>query len=265
MEELFFTNLTAAQWLDGLRIAAISVGILIVFYFLANILQRFVINRLLQRLPDPLLSNFLTVLLRLFILLIGLLVVFKVLGLTGVVSGILAGAGISAFVVGFALKDIGENFLAGILLAFKRPFRLGDVVDIDGLRGKVLVLNMRDTQIKTIEGKDVFIPNALIIKKPLTNFTIDGFLRYDFMVSIPQGIDYPATLHLIKTAVDSVPGVLKERKETQVWVADPGEATLQVQVEFWVDTFAAGRGDVHIKSDVIIATMEALRQAGLAR
>ncbi|HAZ24509.1 MAG TPA: mechanosensitive ion channel protein MscS, partial [Algoriphagus sp.] len=100
------------------------------------------------------------------------------------VSGLLAGAGITAFVIGFALKDIGENFLAGILLAFKRPFKVGDTVDINGIRGVVLNLNLRDTQIKTPDGKDVFIPNATIIKNPLVNFTIDGFLRYDFIVGL---------------------------------------------------------------------------------
>jgi small-conductance mechanosensitive channel len=106
------------------------------------------------------------------------MVVFRFVGLTGVVSGLLAGAGISAFIIGFALKDIGENFLAGILLAFKRPFRVGDLVDIGGIRGTVLILNLRDTQIKTPDGKDVFIPNANIIKNPLVNFTIDGFISF---------------------------------------------------------------------------------------
>ena len=87
----------------------------------------------------------------------------------------LAGAGISAFIIGFALKDIGENFLAGIILAFKRPFRVGDIVDINGLKGKVLTLNLRDTQIKTGDGKDVFIPNAVIIKNPLSILPSMGF------------------------------------------------------------------------------------------
>jgi small-conductance mechanosensitive channel len=102
---------------------------------------------------DPLLANFLSVIFRLLVILVGFLVVFRFVGLTGVVSGLLSGAGISAFIIGFALKDIGENFLAGILLAFKRPFRVGDLVDIGGIRGTVLTLNLCDTQFKLPTGR----------------------------------------------------------------------------------------------------------------
>ena len=143
-----------------LKTIGLSLAILLAFYFLANVLQKFLRKRLLVRMDDPLLANFLSVVFRLIIILLGFLLVFRIIGLTGLVSGLLAGAGITAFVIGFALKDIGENFLAGILLAFKRPFKVGDTVDINGIRGVVLNLNLRDTQIKTPDGKDVFIPNA---------------------------------------------------------------------------------------------------------
>ncbi|GEM_PF-2160817 len=75
---------------------------------------------------------------------------------------------------------IGENFLVGILLSFKRLFRIGDVVDINGIKGQMLTLNLRDTHTKTVDAKDVFIPNVTVVKNPLVNFSIGGFLRYDF-------------------------------------------------------------------------------------
>ena len=62
----------------------------------------------------------------------------RILGLTGIAGSLLAGAGIGAFILGFAFKDLGENFLAGMMLAFKWPFDTGDLVEINGFKGPVL-------------------------------------------------------------------------------------------------------------------------------
>lgn len=245
-----------------LKILGISLAILILFYFLANFLQKALKRRLLSRMDDPLLANFLSVIFRLIIILAGFMVVFRFVGLTGVVSGLLAGAGISAFVIGFALKDIGENFLAGILLAFKRPFRVGDVVNIDGMSGTVLTLNLRDTQIKTGDGKDVFIPNAQIIKNPLVNFTIDGFLRYDFIIGLDYGSDYRGAMKVILEAIRGVKGVLNNQKKPNVWISDLAESTLNLQVTFWVDTFDRELGDMEVKTNAIVQVLEELEKAG---
>jgi len=245
-----------------LKILGISLGILILFYFLANFFQKALKRRLLSKMDDPLLANFLSVIFRLIIILAGFMVVFRFVGLTGVVSGLLAGAGISAFVIGFALKDIGENFLAGILLAFKRPFRVGDIVNIDGVSGTVLTLNLRDTQIKTGDGKDVFIPNAQIIKSPLINYTIDGFLRYDFIIGLDYGSDYKGAMKVILEAISGVKGVLNNQKKPNVWISDLAESTLNLQVTFWVDTFDREIGDMEVKTNAIVQVLEELEKAG---
>jgi small-conductance mechanosensitive channel len=211
---------------------------------------------------DDLLANFLAGIFKSIVILIGLLVVFRIIGLTGVISGMLAGAGISAFIIGFALKDIGENFLAGILLAFKRPFRVGDLVDIGGIRGTVLILNLRDTQIKTPDGKDVFIPNANIIKNPLVNFTIDGFLRYDFIVGLDYGSDYRGALNIIMEVIAEVEGVLTDTKKPNAWVLELSESTLNIQVAFWVNTFDRKVSDLEVRTNAIISVLTALEKAG---
>lgn len=250
---------TLKNWLI---IAGVALAIFLLFVFFARKSKKFLRIRLVKRMDDDLLANFLAGIFSTLIILIGLLVVFRVIGLTGVVSGLLAGAGISAFIIGFALKDIGENFLAGIILAFKRPFRVGDFVDLNGMRGKVLTLNLRDTQIKSADGKDIFIPNGLILKSPLVNFTIDGYLRYDFMIGLDYGSDYQKAVDLIKSTLMEVPGVLDDTKEPQVWVVEVGESTLNIQATFWVDTFARTISDAVIKSTAIIEVLTTLEKAG---
>lgn len=181
---------------------------------------------------DPLLANFLATIAKALVILVGLLLIFQIISLTGVVSSLLTGAGISAFIRGFALKDIAENFLSGILLAFKRPFKIEDIIDINEIRGQVLQLNLRNTQIKTLDGKDVFIPNSALIKNPLINFTIDGYLRYAFMVGLDYGSDYVAAMKIIEKALQGVPGILEEKKKITVRVNELAESTLNIEINF---------------------------------
>jgi small conductance mechanosensitive channel len=129
-----------------------------------------------------LLSNFLANTLFFFFVTLGVVTSLGILGFSGTVTKILAGAGISGFIIGFAFKDIGENFLAGILLAFKRPFSIGDTIETNGLTGTVYDFKLRETLIKTSDGIDAFIPNSIIIKNILKNHTLDHLLRKEFVV-----------------------------------------------------------------------------------
>ncbi|MDN3688351.1 mechanosensitive ion channel family protein [Cyclobacterium jeungdonense] len=240
----------------------IGLVILVFFIYLSRWIKKLVRNRLDKRTEDSLLSSFIAGSIRLVILLFGITLVLRFLGLTGIVSGILAGAGITAFIIGFALKDIGENFLAGILLAFKRPFKIGDLVEIQGLSGKVRALNLRDTQIKTLDGKDVFLPNASIIKSPLINYTIDGYLSYGFTVGLGYGCDYRKAQELIIHTLKGVAGVLSGQKESSALVTDMGDSHLLVRVTYWVNTYNKKYPDVLVRSQAILAVLEALEDAG---
>lgn len=240
----------------------IGLVVLVFFIYLSRWIKKLVRNRLDKRTEDSLLSNFIAGSIRLVILLFGIILVLRFLGLTGMVSGILAGAGITAFIIGFALKDIGENFLAGILLAFKRPFKIGDMVEIQGLSGKVRALNLRDTQIKTLDGKDVFLPNASIIKSPLINYTIDGYLSYSFKLGLGYGSDYRKALELILTNLKGVPGILAGQKGPAAFVTEMGDSNLQVQVTYWVNTYNKKHADLQVRSQAILAVLEALEEAG---
>jgi small-conductance mechanosensitive channel len=88
------------------------------------------------------------------------------LGLNAFTYRVLAGAGLLTFVIGFALKDIGENFLAGIILAFRSPFKLNDLIEVNNIVGFVKDINIREALIKTPDGKDVFLPNSIILNQP---------------------------------------------------------------------------------------------------
>ncbi|MBS9523042.1 mechanosensitive ion channel [Litoribacter alkaliphilus] len=230
----------------------IALVLLVVFWYISYYVKRLSTSRLQKNMNDSLLASFFARLIGSLIFILGLLFVLRFWGLTGMVGSILAGAGITAFVIGFALKDIGENFLAGILLAFKRPFRIGDTIEIVGVQGRVVALNLRDTQIKTFDGKDVYMPNGTIVKSPLTNFTIDGFLRHGFDIKIPAKSDYDALLKQIEIEVNRVEGVLKGRRKTSIQVKDISGGTVVITILFWVDTFTKRVPATHVKNKVML-------------
>jgi len=252
------------QYYDGLVAITpkllMALFIIFVTWFLARLLRRLTDRKLKKQMQDPLLAEFLATMARAIILIFGFLLAFRILGFSGITASILAGAGITAFVIGFALRDIGENFLAGILMAFKRPFRVGDFVESGPIRGRVVALNIRDTQLKTTDGKDVYIPNAIIIKNPLINYTIDGYLRFDFVVKLRAGTDYNKALEIIKESVYKAEGIIKKRRHPSVNISGLSPDKVDVTVSFWIDTFTVKETSDKILSNVILSVQQALEQ-----
>lgn len=210
-----------------------------------------IVDRLTERQwRDNILSGFLAQGLKWFIYLFGIVSALNIIGFTGIASTLFAGAGVSAIVFGFAFKDIGENFLAGIMLALKSPFEIGDIIEIAGDKGTVRDLDLRMTHLRNAEGKDIYVPNSTIVKNTLINYTKDGFLRINFTVGIAPECDIDKTRHLILDYLDTNTEVLKNPSFAVV-VQDLGEFTTDIQVLFWVDILAIKNlPDVYLGNNV---------------
>lgn len=253
----YYDNIVAL--LPKLGIALI---VFIALLFAASAAQRLTKRRLTARMDDLLLAKFIARLTSNAIIILAIMMVLKIIGLGNLATGILSTAGLGAFIIGFAFKDIGENFLAGVVLAFKRPFRIGDTVELNGHAGVVVTLNLRDTQIKTFDGKDIFIPNALVVKNPVVNYTIDGFLRLDFTIGLDYGSNIGQAIQVILDTVNRVPGTLKDGKAPSVAIGQLAPSTLNLKVFFWIDTFDKNISGNKLKNEAIEKTLEALGQAG---
>src|SRR5580765_4554260 len=190
--------------------------ILVIAIFIAQRIKKFSRNHFQKSAKDPLLSQFLSEIVRFSVIIIGVSIVLGIAGLSGAASKVLAGAGITAFILGFAFKDIGENFLAGIILAFKRPFHVGDVVESNGMKGKVTGMTLRETSLKTFDGKDVFMPNSMILNTPLINYTVDVFNRIDFTIAISASSDVQKAIEIIKKILNEKKEILLEEKMPEV-------------------------------------------------
>jgi len=234
--------------------------VIVIVWFIASRVKLFADTRLRRRMDDPLLATFIANLLKALLIIAGLFLMFRIIGLTTIASSMLAGAGIGAFVIGFALKDIGENFLAGILLAFKRPFTVGDIVESNGVKGKVISLNLRDTQIKS-DGKDIFIPNALLIKNTLINYNRGGYLLQEFAIGLEYGSDYRRAIVIVKEVIEKQEEIDIDGYENIVVISGVIGTAAQLNVRYWVktdDQITDGR----IRSEVLIKTLDALHHNG---
>lgn len=235
-------------------------------FVLSNFIQGRIRMRLAKKSPNHVTANFTSRMIGFAMKLVVLLTTLYLLGLNSFTNKLLAGAGLLTFVIGFALKDIGENFLAGIILAFKSPFRLDDLIEVNGIIGHVKDISIRETLIKTPDGKDVFIPNGIILKNPLHNFTLDGFLRYEFTVGIAYENDPTEAMKIILETVNSEEGILKDNKKPNISISELATNTINIKVMFWIDTFKTTKRSVHnsVRSQVMNDVLAALIAKGFS-
>lgn len=233
---------------------------LIAGFIISNFVQRRLRIRLMHKSPNRITAHFTSQIIGFVLKAIVIFSTLYLLELSSFTNKLLAGAGLLTFVIGFALKDIGENFLAGIILAFKSPFRLDDLIEVNGIIGHVKDISIRETLIKTPDGKDLFLPNAIILKNPLFNYTLDGFLRYEFDVGIAYENNPTEAIKLILETVKNVEGVLKGDKKPTVTINELATNSITINIQFWVDTFSSTKRSVHktIRSQVINDTLAAL-------
>lgn len=220
--------------------------ILLLGFWIANFIKTFTQKHIKTRVENTLSGLFIAQILSIVIKLFVTILFLDLIGFQDITTKILAGAGIVTFVIGFAFKDIGENFLAGMLLAFKSPFKENDLIETENLIGYVKELRIRETVIKTTDGKDVFIPNSQILKTPLINYTIDGFLRNDFIIGIDYGSNLDEAIALIIDTVSKVDGVLIQDKKPSVIIDEFAASTINLKIFFWLDTFKSASKSYHL-------------------
>jgi small-conductance mechanosensitive channel len=193
--------------------------------------------------------------------LLGVMVGLNLVGLQELAAGLLAGGGVTAIVLGFAFREIGENVLAGVLLAFSRPFEVGDLIQSEDMQGVVRGIELRHTHIRSSDGQDIFIPNAQVITKPLINYTKDGLRRPSFTIGIDYADDARGAVDLLLSATAECRGVLADPKPA-VRIANLGAQSVELEVAFWVDTFKDGVNLLTIRTDVMECCRLSLAEAG---
>ncbi len=142
------------------------------------------------------------------IILLGFLVAFSVVAPSFQASDLIKVLGIGGVAIGFAFQNILQNFLAGLLLLWAEPFRIGDEIKLDNFEGTVEEIQTRATFIKTYDGKRVVIPNADLFTHSVTVNTALDIRRWDYDLQLKSITNLNETRSLIVQIVSKVPGVL---------------------------------------------------------
>jgi len=233
--------------------------LLLLFIFIGLFIRRLIENRLKKKVQDRILLVFIGRAVLLIFSIIGIVVFLKQVGLGNAAGGLLAGAGVSALILGFAFKDLGENFLAGFFLAFSRPFSGGDIIEINSLVGKVKEMTLRNTHIRTFDGRDIYVPNALLIKNPLTNYTKDGLMRHEFVIGMDYNINITEATKLILNTLKTQENITSIKGlEPFVAIEKFASSTINLKIFFWINTHDFLGSIYGLKSKVMQEVLEAL-------
>jgi hypothetical protein len=121
------------------------------------------------RTRNPFLQSLIRRLVQAIVVLSGIMLALDLLGATRLVTAMVGTAGLAGLALGFAFKDIMENYLAGTIMAFRQPFAKNDHIRVGEFEGKLVRLTPRETILMTLDGNNVRLPNALILRSPMLN------------------------------------------------------------------------------------------------
>ncbi len=169
--------------------------------------------------------------------------------------------GLGSVAIGFAFKDTFENFLAGILILLREPFRIDDHVECEGAEGQVEAITIRDTHIRQTDGQLVVVPNAQLFHNAVTVRTDKAYRRTAIVVGVAYGEDVDAARDVIADAVRAVDMVRDDVRDIQVFAKAFGASSIDFEVTWWTGSAPV---DIRASRDKVVAAIKrALDKAGI--
>ena len=225
-----------------------AILIVLLFWILARVASN-VVGRVLRRATSyGEINALLTRLAFIATLAAGLFIALGILQLEKTVTSLVAGAGVLTLIIGFAFQDLAANFIAGILLQLRHPFRRGQLVRTNDFYGTVEHIDLRNTVIHTLTGQIVHLPNKDVFQNPLENFSESGYRRIDIPVIVPTGLNVDRAERMAMAAVETVPGRDASRA-VEVFYDGFGGDSIAFTLRFWIafhnreSEFLAARGE----------------------
>ncbi len=255
--------LRARLEVGGISLSLLNIVVLLIAIAIAIVVARFVRFALDEEITArmPMTTGAASAASRLvyyLLLVVGLLMALAASGfelgqLTLVVSALGVG-------LGFGLQNIVSNFVSGIVLAFERPFQIGDVIEVGQQSGRVLSIGLRATNVRTPDGAEVIVPNSTFISGNVINWTLsDRMRRIDLALGVAYGSDLRRVQGIIQEVIDRMPEVARS-PEPLVVFSSFGESSLNFRVLVWTPD---GDRTLVTTSELAMAINDAFREAGI--
>ncbi|MEM7701757.1 MAG: mechanosensitive ion channel [Pseudomonadota bacterium] len=208
----------------------------------------------------PSLRELIELTVRITIWAIGLLIAVTVLLPNLTLSSIVAGLGIGTVAIGFAFKDVFENFLAGVLLMLREKMRIGDYVECEGVEGKVEHISLRETHIRRLSNELTVVPNSILFKNPVEILTDKDVRRFELIVGVSYDTDLDKASKVIADAVTKS-NAIDSDQPVDVFATEFNSSSVDFRVRWWS---GSSKRDLHASRDAMIrAIKSALDTAGI--
>lgn len=204
--------------------------------------------------PNPFVGDLLAQLVRAISLIVGIVLALNLLGATALMGTVLGGAGVLGIAVGFALRDTLENYISSIMLSLRQPFRANDHVVIDGQEGKVVRLTSRATVLMTLDGNHLRIPNMMVFRAVILNYTRNPQRRMEFELGVDAEDDPEAAIKVGVAALAALDFILADPAPSGV-IVTVGDSNIVLKFTGWIDQSSA---------DFLKARSAAIRVAKMA-
>ena len=217
----------------ALPLIILALVVIIVFIIISRFLAGW--TALWRRVaPNPFLSELLSQAVRIAVIAIGFVIALNLLGASKFITTILGGAGVLGIAIGFAVRDSLENYISSIMLSLRQPFRAQDHVLINEHQGIVVRLTSRATILMTLDGNHLRIPNSIVFKGIILNYTTNPERRFDFKLGVDADDDPLHAMQVGLAEIKKHDSVLKE-PSAGASIDSVGDSSIIIKFTGWVD------------------------------
>ena len=209
--------------------------------------------------PNNFLAELIASAIRFVFIVGGLVVALDMVGATALLGAVLGGAGVIGIALGFAMRDMVENYVASLMLSLRQPFRANDWVRIDAHEGRVIRLTSRATVLMTLDGNHLRIPNGQVFRAVILNYTRNPQRRFQFDLGVDADDDSRAARQLGRDTLAALDFVLAD-PPPEARIVEVGDSNVVIRFLGWVDQDKTDWWKA--QSQAIPAVKEALEEAG---
>ena len=213
---------------------ALALIVLVVFTLVANIATRCFSKAIDKVIKVEQIATLVSSIFRVVIITIGVFFALDIVQLKGAVMSLLAGAGIVGLALGFAFQDMTENLIAGFVMGIRKPFIVGDIIKSKDCFGTVKKINLRNTVIENFYGQLSFVPNKILFKHELQNFSKSGIRRIEVPVGVSYDEDPQNVREVLVEAINKLDFVINP-EQTDVYACAFDSSAIKLLVWFWID------------------------------
>lgn len=175
-------------------------------------------------------------------------------------ASLVAGLGIGTIAIGFAFQDFFQNFLAGILIMLRQKMRIGDVIECEGIVGKVEHISLRETHVRKLSNELTIVPNSTLFKNPVEILTDKQQRRHEIIVGVSYDTDLEVARDVLRVAMEGVDLIDQDRR-IDIFAREFNSSSIDFLVRWWAGSKPY---DMHETRDAVVRAIKSgLDKAGI--